>query len=241
MVGGEIDMSKAGITGTGCRQRTETRRDRRRIFGRSMAALCAVAFLVTGCALKLPGSGTPPRIFVLSPKSTFDENLPVVDWQLLIDSPIAAAGLNSSRIALRQSQIELQYFANAAWTDAAPKMVQRLLIESFENSGKIVSIGRQAVGLRADFILATELREFQAEYEGKETGDPPDVRTRINAKLVKMPERTIVASVTYDYLIPANGPELVEIVKAFDLALGKSLKRIVSWAITEGEKFHDSE
>ncbi|WP_425403254.1 ABC-type transport auxiliary lipoprotein family protein [Hwanghaeella sp.] len=222
-------MSKSGIRQTG-----------RRRFARTAALLCAAAVLLTGCALKLPGSGTPPRIFVLSPKSTFDEDLPVVNWQLLIDSPIAAAGLNSSRIALRQSQIELQYFANAAWTDAAPKMVQRLLIESFENSQKIVSVGRQAVGLRADFILATELREFQAEYEGKAEGTPPDVRTRINAKLVQMPSRTIVASVTYDYLIPAEGPELVSIVKAFDLALGKSLKRIVSWAITEGEKHHQN-
>ena len=232
-------MSQAENNGPGVRRRTENRPNCRRHFGRAMVGFCAAAILLAGCSLKLPGTGAPPRIFVLSPKSTFDGVLPVVDWQLLIDSPIAAAGLNSSRIALRQSQIELQYFANAAWTDAAPKMVQRLLIESFENSGKIVSVGRQSVGLRADFILATELREFQAEYEGKTDGEPPDVRTRINAKLVKMPQRTIVASKTYDYLIPAEGPELVSIVKAFDLALGKSLKRIVSWAITEGEKFHE--
>jgi len=229
-------MSQAGNTGAADCRRIESRPNGRRHFGRTMVAFCAAAFLMTGCALKLPGTGTPPRIFVLSPKSTFDEQVPVVDWQLLIDSPIAAAGLNTSRIALRQSQIELQYFANAAWTDAAPKMVQRLLIESFENSKKIVSVGRQAVGLRADFILATELREFQAEYEGKAEGAPPDVRTRINAKLVQMPSRTIVASVTYDYLIPAEGPDLVSVVKAFDLALGKTLKRIVAWAITEGEK-----
>ena len=232
-------MSMAWIFETGDGPRDESHPNRRRFVSRTLVALGASAVLLAGCALKLPGSGAPPRIFVLSPKSTFDENLPVVDWQLLIDSPIAAAGLNSSRIALRQSQIELQYFANSAWTDAAPKMVQRLLIESFENSKKIVSVGRQAVGLRADFILATELREFQAEYEGKTEGEPPDVRTRINAKLVKMPERTIVASITYDYLIPAKGPEMVEIVKAFDLALGKTLKRVVAWAITEGQKFHE--
>lgn len=225
MVGGENDMSLARIS--------------RRHIGRSVVLLCAAAFVLTGCAVKLPGSGTPPRIFVLSPKSTFDENLPVVDWQLLIDAPIAAAGLNSSRIALRQSQIELQYFANAAWTDAAPKMVQRLMIESFENSDKIVSVGRQAVGLRADYILSTELREFQAEYEGKDSGAAPDVRIRINTKLVKMPQRTIVASKTYDYLIPAEGADLLSVVKAFDQALGKALKRIVGWAITEGEKFRN--
>lgn len=203
---------------------------------RALATGALALMLVAGCSLKLPGSGSPPRVFVLSPKSTFDDNLPVVDWQLLIDSPIAAAGLDTSRIALRHSLIELQYFADAAWTDASPKMVQRLLIESFENSGKIVSVGRQAVGLRADYILTTELREFQAEYEGKPEGAAPDVHSRINVKLVKMPQRIIVASQTYDYMIPAESPDMISIVHAFDDALGKSLKRIVSWAITEGEK-----
>jgi len=210
----------------------------RRRMGRLAVATCLTAMLAS-CSLSLPGTGEPPRIFVLSPKSTFDENIPVVDWQLLIDAPIAAAGLNTSRIALRQSQIELEYYANAAWTDAAPKMIQRLVIESFENSGKIVSVGRQAVGLRADFILATELREFQAEYEGKGDNEPPDIRIRFNAKLVKMPQRSIVASKTYDYLLPAPGTDLVSVVLGYDAALGKILKRLVAWAIDEGEKFHD--
>ena len=210
-----------------------------RTFTRTVGTVLLAVLLLAGCSLNIPGSGEPPRIFVLSPKSTFDENVPVVDWQLLIDSPIAAAGLNTSRIALRQSQIELEYYANAAWTDAAPKMIQRLLIESFENSDKIVSVGRQAVGLRADFILATELREFQAEYEGKSASEPPDIRIRLNAKLVKMPQRTIVASKTYDHLLPAHGTDLVSVVLGYDEALGKILKRVVGWALLEGEKFHD--
>lgn len=206
---------------------------------RFFATLALTFLFLSGCAVKLPGTGDPPRIFVLSPKSTFSDETPIVDWQLLIDSPIAAAGLNTSRIALRQSQIELEYFANAAWTDAAPKMIQRLVIESFENSGKIISVGRQAVGLRADFILATELREFQAEYEGKADNDPPDIRIRLNAKLVKMPQRTIVASKTYDYLVPAEGTDLVSVIRGYDAALGKVLKRVVGWSLVEGEKFHD--
>lgn len=196
-----------------------------------------VALLGLGaCAVELPGAGQQARIFVLSPKSTFDEELPEVDWQLLIDAPIAAAGLNTTRIALRQSQIELQYYANAAWTDTATKMIQRLIIESFENSSSIVSVGRQAVGLRADFILVTELREFQAEYEGVSDSEPPNIRIRLNAKLVQMPRRVIVSSKTYDFLVPAAARDIESVIKGFDQALGKVLKRLVSWAITEGER-----
>lgn len=213
----------------------QSRRSAMTVFGGGVALLG-----LSACAVELPGAGDQARIFVLSPKSTFDEGLPEVDWQLLIDAPIAAAGLNTTRIALRQSQIELQYFANAAWTDTATKMIQRLIIESFENSNSIVSVGRQAVGLRADFILVTELREFQAEYEGVDASDPPNIRLRLNAKLVQMPRRVIVSSKTYEYLIPAQGRDLTGIVKGFDQALGKVLKRLVAWAITEGERVRTS-
>ena len=196
---------------------------------------------LSACALDLPGSAPPPRIYVLTPKSTFPEDIPSVDWQLLVETPLAPAGVASTRIALRRDAIELQYFARAAWTDAAPKMVQTLIIESFENSHKIVSVGREAIGLRSDFILKTDLREFQAEYMGENNeplapGKPPRVRIRMNAKLVKMPERVIAASQTWEYFNPAQGDTMSDIVIAFDSALGSILKRLVAWTLVEGQR-----
>ena len=60
--------------------------------------------------------------------------------------------------------MQIEYYARAQWSDRAPQMVQTLMIESFENSQRIIAVGRDVVGLRADFILKSELREFQAEY-----------------------------------------------------------------------------
>ena len=209
-----------------------------------LAAGTAGLAVLSGCSVNLPGSGVPPRIFVLTPKSTFDDDLPVADWQLLVEPPLAAAGISSSRIALRRSSIELQYFGRAAWTDSAPKMIQTLLIESFENSNKIISVGRQAIGLRADYILKTDLREFQAEFINEDgtpmaEGSAPNIRVRLNAKLVKMPERAIVGSNTVEYLIPAPGVGMVEIIQGFDDALGKILKRMVNWTLREGDRIEN--
>ena len=52
-----------------------------------------------------------------------------------------------------------------AWTDNAPLMVQTLLIESFESTRSIIAVGREAVGLRPDYVLHTDLREFDATYD----------------------------------------------------------------------------
>ena len=224
-------------------------RKRDKLSGRIIRAMLVLALAATAgaCSFELPGSGAPPRMYVLTPKSTFGEALPAVDWQLLIEVPASPAGINTARISLSDSPIEMRYFANANWTDLAPKMVQTLLVESFENSNRIVAVGREAIGLRADYILKTDLREFQAEYpsplprEAAETEGstiPPVIRVRINAKLIQLPRRDIVASDTFEFKVAADANSMVAIIGAFDDALGKSMKRLVEWTLQQGEEHY---
>lgn len=200
----------------------------RRRNGLAYAALLLAAPLLVGCAVDLPGSGEPPQLYTLSPKSSFAASLSKVDWQLVVATPVAAAGLDSSRIAVQRAPLTLDYYARAAWSDRAPVLVQTLLVESFENSGRIVAVGREAVGLRADYLLKTELREFQAEYDGQ---GPPMVRVRINAKLIRVPDRQIIAGHTAEGLERAGGSDLRQVASAFDVALGRCLKTIVEWTL----------
>lgn len=188
-------------------------------------ALAALLTILAGCTVLEPKPA--PRLYVLTPKSTYDENLPTVDWQLSVDAPIAESGLNTVRIAVMRKPLTLEYFERANWVDTAPRMVHRLLVESFENSGSIVGVGRQSATLRADYNLITELREFQAEtYEGQ-----PSVRVRINAKLVQLPARVIVSTTSAENRVPYAGNSMEAIVRGFDAALGKSLKDIVDWTL----------
>ncbi|GAB4393290.1 MAG: hypothetical protein Tsb0032_12140 [Kiloniellaceae bacterium] len=206
-------------------------RGRRRLL-RAMAAL-PVAALAPGCSLPVPGQGPPPELFRLTPKSTFREDLPTADWQLILEQPIANAGLNTTRIALQRRPTQLEYYARSGWADRAPVMIQTLMIESFENSRKIVSVGRESVGLRADFILKSELRELEAVYSD---GAPPEAWVGLNAKLVQMPRREIVASESFDARVMAEADNLPVIIDALDAALGKVLRRLVEWTLIEGDK-----
>ena len=200
-----------------------------RVFLRS--SVIAAALWVTGCAGLLP-SGPPPDLYNLTPKSTFPAGLPKVTWQLVIEEPLASGGLDASQIALRPSPTELKYFAGARWTERAPKMVQTLLVESFENTGSIIAVGRQAIGLRSDYNLRTELREFQAEYFSD--GKSPSIRVRINAKLITQPRQIILASHSFEFIVDATGSDLASIIEAFDAALGKVIKGLVEWTLEVG-------
>jgi cholesterol transport system auxiliary component len=193
------------------------------------AAMVLGAGALGGCSA-LPINRPPPQLYTLSPKSVFPADLPVVSRQLGVDRPSSPAGLATTRIAVARGPYTIDYYAGVQWIDDAPNMVQRLLIESFENSKRIVGVGPESVALRSDFVLRIELREFQAEYaEGVEA---PTINVRINAKLVRMPQRHIIASATMERLMPSRDNRMGSIVETFDEALGKVLRDIVVWTLT---------
>ncbi|MBV8890029.1 MAG: membrane integrity-associated transporter subunit PqiC [Alphaproteobacteria bacterium] len=196
--------------------------------GRNIAAV-ALGLAVAGCASLF--TGEPKHLYRVTPKSTFSSGLAHVSAQLLIDVPTAQAGLDSDRIALTRSPVSLDYFADSQWTDRAPLVVQTALLESFENSRAVVAIDRESAALRADFVLASELRHFEAEYPADPEA-PPRVWVTLIVRLIKMPEREIIAQRTVTRQEPASANEIEPIVLAFDEALGAAMKEVVIWTLS---------
>lgn len=205
---------------------------RRRLLGTAIAGLPALA-LTAACSPRSFIGGEAPALYTLSPKSTFADGLPVVSWQLLVDSPTAAAGLDTVRIAVQPEPLALDYFAQVAWSDRAPLMIQTLLVESFENADRIVAVGRETIGLRGDYILMTEVREFQAELEGPDA--PRYANVAMGVKLVRMPARVIVGSTMFSSRIAAPAENFSTLIAAFDEALGDCLQSIVEWTLVTGQ------
>lgn len=193
-----------------------------------LGIVLGLGLALAGCGV-LPDVSTPTELYDLSPKNTFDPTLPNVFWQLAIEAPVAPASLNTGRIAVAPTPLSLDYYAVAAWTDRAPLLVQTLLVESFENSRRIVAVGRESTALRANYSLQTELREFQVEMYH---GPAPVARVRLNLKLVRMPDRQIIASRTIERCAEAASARAPDVVTAFDQALGATLRRVVAWTLT---------
>ena len=189
----------------------------------------AFILALAGCS-GLLGGGAPAHLYRLTPKSTYPPNLPHPSVQLLIDVPLAPAGLDNSRIALSRSPISIDYFADSEWTDRAPLLVQTAILQSFENSKAITALDRESVGLRADFILRTEIRHFEAVYDSSD--GPPEVWVAINVRLVNPSSRDVVAQSSFERRQRASANDIPSIVSAFDEALGGVMKDIVVWTVT---------
>lgn len=189
----------------------------------------AVSLSLAACVNPLDFvSVEPPRLFDLTPKSTFDDDLPKVNARITIDVPTAAAGLNTARIAVKPTPTQFEYYARAQWVDVVPVMTQTLLLESFDNSELINVLGRGAYGLRADYALVVNIREFQAEYDDL---GAPDVQVRLQTQLVEMPRRKTIASTSVVGLASSKSRKMSDIIIAFDDAFGRAAKDLVAWTL----------
>ena len=198
-----------------------------------VASVMSAGFLLSGCALNtLTSAAQPTDLFTLTPKSTFDANLPRLKQQIVIEEPTATAAVSTDRIAVQPTPLQVEFLPGVRWVDNAPAIIQTLLIESYENSNKVDAVGRSAVSLRADYVIVSDLREFQALLPPNATPeDPLDVNVRLNMKIVDAEADRIIASRSFNEVSEAPSDNADDIASAFDVALGRVLRKSVEWSI----------
>jgi cholesterol transport system auxiliary component len=198
---------------------------------RTIAALLLPLALLAGCSA-LSGKREPyttyaPRYGATPPPS----DAAPVGWQLGVELPLTSAALDSRRIAVMPSPGVLEVYKNARWRDTPPALVRDLLVQAFEDSGRIVGVGSAGSSLRGDYALGMELRDFAAEYlEGA-----PHAVIRLNVKLLDYSTNRVLAARTFDRSEPMDGAGASDAARAFERAFAVLLPRIVEWTLREGE------
>jgi cholesterol transport system auxiliary component len=195
---------------------------------RRFVLLGSGALVLTGCGDLL---GPPPalQLYMLKPPTGPSTGGPLVTWQLAVGLPIAAEHLDSPRIAITRGDTTADFYAESAWTDHLPVLVQNALVEAFENSGRIQAVSADGEGFHADYMLQTELREFQARYDTPD--GPPTAVVRVEAKLAPTLGRQIVQSLPAVHEVKATENTVPAAVRALDEALANVLAQIVNWAL----------
>jgi cholesterol transport system auxiliary component len=194
--------------------------------------ILSTALLLAGCSggLLAP-SGSPAKLYTLSAPQDSTATVPKAAWQLVIDMPDARAELNTARIAVAPTVARIDYYADVAWADRPPAMLQELLLQTFDKSGKIAAVDRASRNIRADFTLATDLVQFQVD-----AGDtPPAVHVEIAARLIRSRDRSIVASRHFTATVP-TGSAFEGAVGGFDEAFHDVLPAIVTWTLEQGNQ-----
>lgn len=184
---------------------------------------------LAGCGGLLGGGGPPPALYTLTALTDFSCGRPAPRLELLIDKPTSSDALDTVRIALRRNQLSFDYFANAAWTDSAPVMVQSLLVDSLQRSSCVAAVTRDTLAIRGNFELRIELRHFEAEYLGD--AGLPTVRIELGLIVVRVDDRKVVGTRTVTAAAHPVKNDIPAIVAAFDNALHTAMRDTLTWTL----------
>ncbi|PZQ17954.1 MAG: hypothetical protein DI565_04330 [Ancylobacter novellus] len=170
------------------------------------------------------------------PPQTFDLNVPArlagggpVRGNLVVAEPSAVATLDGQRVVVRPNATEVTYLGDAQWSDRLPKLVQSKIVEAYENSGKLKSVGRPGDRLTVDYQLVSELRAFEIDAA---TGV---ARVELSAKVVNDRTGQITAAAIFSATRPVGGAITgLTATSALDQALAEVLGDLVGWRSRAG-------
>jgi len=152
------------------------------------------------------------------------------DIEVVVEEPMASGALTTERIMIRPGALQAQYLPGVRWADPAPEMLQTLLLRSLTATGALGSVGRRPVGTIGDYVVLSELTDFQAETTDET--DTATIRLRLMVRLVHERDARVIANRTFEVTETAGSSEIDAVVAAFDRASGRMLSEIVPWILT---------
>lgn len=197
---------------------------------RTLLLMGAASLPLAGCNVSgLIGPPPASQIYLLHPAALPALDGPKVAWGLSIAEPRAPGILDTDRIAIRRSADTEDYYANAVWQDSLPDIVEGVLVSGFEESGRIDQIARDTEGVRTDYVLKVDIRNFEARYD-QPNGAPTAVVT-FEANLIDGASRRLVAHRTAHVEETASANTIPAAVEALNRALGGAVADVVKWTL----------
>lgn len=194
----------------------------------------AAGLVLGGCVSVLPEAAPAAPRYLIEPVAY--QEAPAtqpVQWSLIVEDPVASRVYDTTKMALVREPGRVEFYANGEWADRAPRLVQTALIRSYENSGRIMSVGDRISLPGGNYALQTDIRAMHADYsEGS-----PAAKLSIFARVANA-RGHVVAARLFEQRIAAESESVPSIAAAFDKAVTNALGEIVDWSIEEAEKNH---
>lgn len=191
------------------------------------AALGAGLAALAGCAAvsAISGASTPLDAFSLTPLAGPGDSRG--SRFVVVEVATSSGEIATDRILVKPNRLQAAYLPGARWVEPAPVLVQTLLVQSMQASGAFRLVGRQPAGLFPDNTILTEIRAFQVE-PGPAEG-PYRVRVALTLTIVREADGALIATRSFEGGASAPSGAPLDIVAAFDAAMGAALREAVGW------------
>ncbi len=142
---------------------------------------------------------------------------------LQIIEPSSVTGLESRRIAILQKNNHLNYYRDIRWAAPLSEMLQISLADAFERSNIFNSVGTDMDDISPDFVLTTDIRDFQVNQEK----EPSYAQIRFVSKLIRTKDHKIIATIPIENNMIPNVYKMDSIIASFNNGLTKSITEVV--------------
>jgi len=198
---------------------------------RSILAAAGVAVALSGCALL--SSPDPVQLYRFGGTgavSAAPVEAPVQVKLRAVEFPQASQG---DRL-LGVTGTQAAFIKGARWVSPASQLYADSLESAFAGQARAVRlIGRREL-TPTTRLLDIDVRSFETRYDV--AGGVPTVVVTARARLLRFPERTVVAERTFEVSQSATENRIATIVDAYDVATRDLNSQIVDWTDANASK-----
>jgi cholesterol transport system auxiliary component len=151
------------------------------------------------------------------------------DVAVAVERPIASGAVASDRIVVEVGD-QVQFVSGARWEDDVPTLLAADMARVLQDVNGIDVVDAAQRAGRADFGLVTVIDRMQVQLQDDYTGKAV---AEIGARLVKLPDREIVATSTFRGEAAAANDAPDTLAQAISAATQQALSELVAWVAAQ--------
>jgi cholesterol transport system auxiliary component len=146
---------------------------------------------------------------------------------LLVNFPRALAAYDTTRIAYVERPHEIAYYAYNQWSDTPPRMIEPLLIQSLESTGRFAAVVRASGSGLAELRLDTDILELVHDF----IAQPSEIRLGVRVQLYDLVGRSVLGTRIIEVSEQAPTDDAYGCVRATNRALAEVLDQIDDFVV----------
>jgi cholesterol transport system auxiliary component len=187
--------------------------------------LIPLLLALPGCSGLLHSTAAPFQLYVLQPPPAPPGSGPgIAAPSLRIGRPLAAAGLDTDRIALLRPGNRLDYYAGSRWSAPLADLLSDQLLTVFRGGSAWSAVADARSTFNAEYLLQTSIDRFTAEY-ATEAG-PPLIRVDLHGLLIRRSDGALVGSFAVSEQALAKENRMASVIAAFSAVAEQAISAV---------------
>jgi cholesterol transport system auxiliary component len=191
-------------------------------------AVAVGALALAGCVSLFP-KAKPSQLYRFGSVAGAAAPRPVSQPVNIALGPVGFYQAASGDRILTMTGSEAAYIAQARWVEPASAMFTDALERGFEQKSQRVRLVDRRQATANSLVLNVDVDAFEARYQNGPKA-APTVVVSFTARIIRFPERSVVAEQRFTASRAAADNRVGAIVPAYDAALDTALGELTGWA-----------